>query len=217
MAETTLEKPKHGHHDAHYDPKAEAMSIDNQKFAMWLYLASEVVIFTVFIGIYVIYRINNPESVHAIHEDLGIWLVSANTFILLTSSWAMVMGLRQIQLGNKDGLIRWLSLTALLGSVFMVGQYIEYYELSRISVVLDNTDTLLHSSDIGGFGARFYTPTFFHGVHVFVGVLWCLEVIRRARKDNYSARNYVGVEVFGLYWHFVDVVWIILFALIYLV
>jgi len=219
MVETTLEKPKHGHHDAHYDPKAEALSIDNQKFAMWLYLASEVVIFTVFIGTYVLYRINHPESVHEIHEDLGIFLVSANTFILLTSSWAMVMGLRQIQLGNKQGLIRWLSLTALLGTVFVIGQYYEYYELSKISVVLNNSVTALEGSttNIGGFGARFYTPTFFHGVHVFVGVLWCLEVIRRASKDNYSPRNYVGVEVFGLYWHFVDVVWIILFALIYLI
>lgn len=210
MTDTTLE---HGHH---HDPAQEAMSIDNQKFGMWIYLASEVVIFTVFIGAYILYRINHPESVHAIHEDLGILLVSANTFLLLTSSWAMVMGLRQIQKGDRDGLIRWLSITAILGIIFMIGQYIEYYELSRLSVVLDNTNATLHSADIGGFGARFYTPTFFHGAHVFIGVVWCLEVIRRARKGRYDT-NAVGVELFGLYWHFVDVVWIILFALIYLV
>jgi heme/copper-type cytochrome/quinol oxidase subunit 3 len=129
----------------------------------------------------------------------------------------MVMGLRQIQKGDKEGLIRWLGVTALLGTVFIIGQYIEYYELSRISIVLGNNNAILHNADIGGFGARFYTPTFFHGAHVFVGVLWCLEVIRRARNNRYSAQNYVGIEVFGLYWHFVDVVWIILFALIYLV
>lgn len=199
-----------GHADAAL--QNEARSIDNQKFAMWLYLASEVVIFTVFIAGYALFRVNEPEAVKAVHDSLGIWLVTLNTFLLLTSSWAMVMGLRQIQRNNVQGLVRWLGLTALLGTVFILLQYVEYRELAHIHV------TLGYDRDaFNGFGMHFYVPTSFHGAHVFVGVLWCLLVMRRATKGRYSARNYVGVEVFGLYWHFVDVVWILLFTLIYLV
>jgi len=190
----------------------ELRSIDNQKFAMWLYLASEVIIFTVFIGAYVVFRVNESEEVRRFHDSVGVALVTLNTFLLLTSSWAMVMGLRQIQRGNVSGLNAWLGLTALLGTVFVGLQYVEYTELAHLHV------TLPYESDVyNGFGMHFYTPTAFHGAHVIVGVLWCLLVMWQARRGRFSAKNYVGVEVFGLYWHFVDVVWILLFTLIYLV
>lgn len=185
---------------------------DNLKFAMWLYLASEVIIFTVFIAAYVVFRVREPQEVKHVHEELGLALVSFNTFLLLASSWAMVMGLRQIQRGNRKGLNAWLSITALLGVTFVALQYVEYSELAHISV------TLGYNSDaFNGFGMHFYTPTSFHGAHVVVGVIWCLLVMRHAAKGGYGPNNYAGVEVFGLYWHFVDVVWIILFTLIYLV
>jgi heme/copper-type cytochrome/quinol oxidase subunit 3 len=202
----------------HTDAQEEALSIDNQKFGMWLYLASEVVIFSVFIGMYAAFRLHNEETVHHIHDQVGLGLVTFNTFLLLMSSWAMVMGLRQIQRNNigelhpkkmisNPGLVGWFVLTGILGTVFIGLQYYEYSELAHLGITIGESD----------FGMRFYVPTFFHGFHVFVGVIWCLEVIRRALNGRYSARNYVGVEVFGLYWHFVDVVWIILFTLIYLV
>ena len=194
----------------------EARRSDNQKFAMWLYLASEVVIFSVFIAAYVLFRRNDPETVHHIHDSLGtsgLLLISFNTFLLLASSWAMVMGLRQIQHDDKRGLIRWLGLTALLGTVFVILQYYEYDVLTGKGVTL----RFVADSNYEGFGMHFYTPTAFHGAHVIVGVLWCLTVMRRAAKGRYRAGNYVGVEIFGLYWHFVDVVWILLFTLIYLI
>jgi heme/copper-type cytochrome/quinol oxidase subunit 3 len=72
-------------------------------------------------------------------------------------------------------------------------------------------------NEFDGFGMRFYAPTAFHGVHVIVGVLWGLFVMYNARKGNYSSKNHAGVEIFGLYWHFVDVVWIILFTMLYLI
>jgi len=197
------------------EAKEEALSIDNQKFAMWLYLGSEVVIFTVFIAAYMVFRIREPDVVHEVHEALGlagILLVTFNTFLLLTSSWSMVMGLREIQRDNVEGLTRWFSITAILGTIFVILQYIEYQRLGEEAVTLD-----FASDAFAGFGMHFYAPTAFHGVHVIVGVIWCLEVMRRARNGRYSSKNNVGVEVFGLYWHFVDVVWILLFTLIYLV
>ncbi|MDX1991136.1 MAG: heme-copper oxidase subunit III [bacterium] len=198
----------------HADPvdQHEAISIQNAKLAMWVYLASEVVIFSVFIAAYVLFRIRQPEAVKGVHEEVGVYLVTFNTFLLLTSSWAMVMGLRQIQRGNRQGLNFWLGITALLGTIFVALQYYEYQELAHIGVTLG-----MNSDLFSGFGMRFYTPTAFHGLHVIIGVIWCLLVMRHAARGGYSARNYVGVEVFGLYWHFVDVVWILLFTLIYLV
>jgi heme/copper-type cytochrome/quinol oxidase subunit 3 len=94
-----------------------------------------------------------------------------------------------------------------MGTVFVALQFVEYKELAKEGVKLYDC----------GCGNRFYPPTSFHGAHVVVGVLWCLLVMYIARKGRYSSKNYVGVEIFGLYWHFVDVVWIMLFTLLYLV
>lgn len=215
MSEASIQQAEHHAADGHHHhPAARA---ENLKFATWLYLASEVVIFSVLIATYVVFRLHSPEVVEHFHEGLnewpGIWLVSINTFILLSSSWAMVMGLRQIQLGNRQGLIRWISLTALMGTLFVLFQYVEYSELSHKGI------TLYYNADgtFTDFGMRFYAPTAFHGAHVIVGILWALFVVFNARRGGYSADNYAGVEVFGLYWHFVDVVWIVLFTLIYLI
>jgi cytochrome c oxidase subunit 3/cytochrome o ubiquinol oxidase subunit 3 len=205
MSEATI---GHGHHQS---AEAVALSNDNQKFAMWLYLASEVVIFTVLIGGYALFRVNKADVVKDVHHELGLGLVSFNTFLLLASSWAMVMGLLHGRRGDRQGLIRWISLTALLGAVFVVLQYVEYSELAHLGISLGYQQGIFQD-----FGMRFYAPTAFHGAHVIVGVLWALLVIYRARDGRYD-HNTIGVEIFGLYWHFVDVVWIILFTLIYLI
>src|SRR5690606_32321273 len=91
---------------------------------------------TVFIGGYVVFRFNEPEVVSRLHEQTNILLVTFNTFLLLTSSWAMVMGLREIKRDNRQGLIRWLSLTAVLGVIFMILQYVEYTELAHLGITL---------------------------------------------------------------------------------
>jgi heme/copper-type cytochrome/quinol oxidase subunit 3 len=202
-----LAQPEHGHAQGHGDPHSPEAYNENLKFATWLYLASEVVIFATLIAMFILFRLHSPEAVEHVRAESNIWLVSANTFLLLTSSWAMVMGLREIRRDNAKGLVRWITLTAVLGAVFVGLQYVEYEELAHAGVTL-------YSSE---FGMRFYAPTAFHGVHVIVGVLWALFVVRNGLKGRYSANNFIGVEIFGLYWHFVDVVWILLFTLIYLV
>lgn len=212
MSIETVEKPvetAHAEHHGHADPHAQA---ENLKFAFWLYLASEVVIFATMIAVFVVFRLHNPEIVHEVHAEANILLVTLNTFLLLSSSWAMVMGLREIQRDNRQGLVRWIGLTAILGAIFVGLQYVEYNELSHMGVALFN-----QGNKFDGFGMRFYAPTAFHGFHVIVGVLWALYVVWNGMRGRYSSKNYAGVEVFGLYWHFVDVVWILLFTLLYLV
>ncbi len=202
MTEIIIERPSHP------NPQLEkARHVDNLKFAMWLYLASEVVIFALLIAVFVVFRVNHPERVAEVHAAAGIGLVTLNTFLLLSSSWTMVMGLRAIQGGDRNGLVRWISFTALLGTLFVILQGVEYSTLSAEGITIYG-DT---------FGMRFYAPTAFHGAHVIIGVLWALYVIRKGRSGRYDNQNYLGVEIFGLFWHFVDVVWIVLFTLIYLI
>lgn len=220
MSEMSIEKvpaaleaaaPAHDDHDhGHVQDAGGRMA--NLKSAMWLYLASEVVIFATMIAVFIVFRFQNPAVVAQVHHETNILLVTINTFLLLTSSWAMVMGLREIQRDNRDGLIRWFGIMCVLGAVFVGLQYVEYNELSHMGVALFN-----QGNEFDGFGMRFYAPTAFHGVHVIVGVLWGLFVMYNTRKGNYSSKNYAGVEIFGLYWHFVDVVWIILFTMLYLI
>lgn len=215
MSEMSVDKVETRHPASGSHAHTAATRVDNLKFAMWLYLASEVVIFSVLIAAWLLFRLHNPATLELFHEKIqewpGVYLVTINTFILLASSWAMVMGLRQIQMGNPAGLMRWIGLTALMGIIFVVLQYVEYSELSHAGIAIFN-----QGNQFDGMGARFYAPTAFHGAHVIVGALWALYVVNNARRGRYSASNYVGVEVFGLYWHFVDVVWIVLFTVIYL-
>lgn len=211
MAQLTADQLAAPAHDDHGHMSVEE-SNNNLKLGVWLYLASEVVIFSIMIVGYVLLRINEPDIVAEAHEQLGVGLVTANTFVLLASSFFMVMGLRAMQQGNRAGMLRWIGLTALGGIVFLCGQYIEYSELSHLGIVLGYD----LESQWSTLGMRFYAPTFFHGAHVFVGVIWALEVLRRGAQGRYD-NNPIGIEMFGLYWHFVDVVWIMLFTLIYLV
>ncbi|HYO88794.1 MAG TPA: cytochrome c oxidase subunit 3 [Candidatus Limnocylindrales bacterium] len=186
----------HGHGSHH---------AENLKFAWWLFLASEVIIFTVLIAAYLVFSVDHRDMIREIHQEIGVLLVSANTFLLLTSSWTMVMGLRQLQRGDTRGLSRWIGATAALGTLFVILQVVETRELNQLGITLDSD-----------FGARFFAPTMLHGAHVIAGVIWALSVALKARRGRYSPQNYIGVEVFGLYWHFVDVIWIFIFTIIYL-
>ena len=198
----------HDDHDHHMDP---ALEMDNAKFATWLYIGSEVMIFTGMLVGYIIFRVYQPEVVKQVHEHMSLLLVSINTFILLASSWMMVMGLNEIKKNNPRGLMQWVSGTVILGAVFVGLQVVEYAELLHAGV------TLTGDTEFAAFGMRFYAPTAFHGAHVVVGVLWGIWLLNKAYRGKFSADKYIGVEIFGLYWHFVDVVWIVLFTVIYLI
>ena len=206
----------HDAHDAHHDDHhgghfTPAEMLENSKFAMWLYIGSEIMIFSGILCVYLIFRIWNADIVLAAQEHQSILLVSLNTFLLLTSSWMMVMGLREVQIGNNPGMVKWLTGTVVFGAIFVALQVVEYVELVHAGIVLTG------DTDMARYGMRFYAPTAFHGAHVIIGCLWGLWVIWRGLRGVYTSEQYASVEVFGLYWHFVDVVWIILFTFIYLV
>jgi heme/copper-type cytochrome/quinol oxidase subunit 3 len=118
-----------------------------------------------------------------------------------------VQALSAIRRGSRAGLMRYLALTIVLGAAFLAGQGYEFATLFREGVTLRSSV----------FGSSFFTLTGFHGMHVLIGILWAASTLLQAVRGRYSAQDYIGVEVFGLYWHFVDIVWIVLFTIIYLV
>jgi heme/copper-type cytochrome/quinol oxidase subunit 3 len=178
-------------------------STENVKLAMWLFLGSEVIFFTVLIAAYVVMRFRFPEE----HHILNIPLTSLNTFLLLTSSFTVVRSLAAIQDGNIKKFQRSLALTGIIGIIFLGVQAFEYTNLSHEGLTLSS----------GPFGMAFFTLTGFHGTHVLIGVIWLLKVFWNAFNGKYTQQNHFGVELFGLYWHFVDVVWIIIFTVVYLI
>jgi len=178
------------------------------KFAMWCFLGTEVVIFGALIARVLVIWLHDPEAHTLLTEPLSsLLLVSANTFLLLVSSLAVVLGLSSIQEGKPGGLVLWLGVTALLGATFVGVQAYEFNKLVHEGLVFGDSQ----------FASAFYILTGNHGLHVIIGVIWCLVVVARALRGGFTAQSHLGVEIFGLYWHFVDVVWIMIFTLVYLI
>jgi heme/copper-type cytochrome/quinol oxidase subunit 3 len=179
--------------------------LDHRKLVMWIFIASETIFFAALMGTYLIFRSKTPPEEGLAHLDLTV--ASINTFILLASSLTMVLSLQAIENGKKRRMIVFLILTVILGAMFLGGQALEYNELFQHGVSLDTNL----------FGATFFTLTGFHGAHVAVGALWIFMLIIRALRGGISEHNHLAVELGGLYWHFVDLVWVVLFTIIYLI
>jgi heme/copper-type cytochrome/quinol oxidase subunit 3 len=179
--------------------------VERGKFAIWLFLATEVMFFTGLIGAYVILR-TGTENWPKPEDRLNVPITAFNTFVLITSSWLMVKALFAAHRGDRGGILRWLAATIIGGSLFVGIQVYEYIELIH------------HGSlpDVDIFWSTFYIMTGFHGSHVVVGVIWLIAVWFKALRGGYSQRDHVGVELAGLYWHFVDLVWVLLFTIVYL-
>lgn len=192
------------------------MGVYNLKLGMWVFLLSEVMFFTGLIGAYIILRFAQPEAFAEPGVVLNVPLTAFNTFVLICSSVTMVKAFAAIQSGDQRGLRLWLLATVFLGAFFLTIQAIEYYKLVEEGFVPGFRTYAAH----GGapiYGMTFYTLTGFHGAHVTVGVLALIFTSVRAFRGAYTPAESGGVEIMGLYWHFVDLVWIILFTIVYLI
>lgn len=180
--------------------------LDNRKLAFWMFIGSECLLFGSLIATYLVYEgrsVAGPTT----HEILNIPLTSLSTFDLLMSSLAMVLALAAVQRGDRVWARVWLATTALLGTIFLGFQAYEFTHFVREGLTLQ----------VNLFGSTFFTLTGFHGGHVFVGVVWLLTLLVRSFQGKLGADKAVNVEIAGLYWHFVDVVWIVIFTVVYLI
>jgi heme/copper-type cytochrome/quinol oxidase subunit 3 len=193
----------------------EGMKVYNLKLGMWVFLLSEVMFFSSLIGAYIILRFANPEQWAEPNQVLAVPLTGFNTFMLICSSVTMVKAFAAIEHGDQAGLKKWLIATIILGASFVGIQVYEYIHLSHEGFVPSVAGYAAEGGPL--YGSTFYTMTGFHGAHVTIGVLALIFTAVKAFRGQYSAEDYGGVEIMGLYWHFVDLVWIILFTIVYLI
>lgn len=181
--------------------------IPDGKLGMWVFLASEVMLFGGFISSYVILRTGSDFFIIPSREMLGIPLATLNTFILIASSVTMVLALDSIQKGNLKGLTRFLILTIILGFIFLGVKSYEYQHKWQEGITLSNNL----------YGSFYYTLTGLHMLHVIGGIIFNIYILVCGIKGRYSSDHYERVEYAGIYWHFVDLVWVILFPILYLI
>ena len=214
-AQTAFGAGGHGHDEAHdAGGHHTSMGIDSRKIAMWVFLASDCMFFGSLIATYLIYRGRAESLVEAgqgegplPNEILDIPYTSVSAFVLLMSSLTMVLALAAVQKGDPRGTRIWLLCTSLLGAIFMGGQYFEFTSFKHEGLGL--------TTNI--FGSSFFTLTGFHGLHVTLGVIMLLSLALLSFRGGVTRRDALNVEIIGLYWHFVDIVWIIIFTLVYLI
>ena len=180
---------------------------DNTKLGMWIFVGGEVVFFISLILLIVFARLTQGDYEAQFRSHLSIPVIALNTFVLVTSSYFVVRALEAISLnGSRKALRNNMLMVIVLGLLFLGGQAFEWISLFREGVSYAST-----------FGSPFFTVTGIHGTHVFVGILWAVYLLVGNRRQLFTQENHLGIENFGLYWHFVDIVWIVLFTVIYLI
>ena len=194
------------HRTPEHADQTGGLELDHRKMAMWVFLGSECFFFGTLVATYQAYKGRSVVG-PAPHEILNIPLTTISTFVLLMSSLLMVLALAAAQRGDRRETRRWLLGTALLGLVFLGFQVYEFRAFVHEGLTLQQNL----------FGSTFFVLTGFHGAHVSVGVLWLLTLWILDRRGRLTVADAVKVEIAGLYWHFVDVVWIAIFTLVYLV
>lgn len=197
-----------GEHASHNlaAPEHTSTGLDSRKLLMWVFLASDCMFFGSLIGTFMVYKGRSTVGPSP-HEIFDIPYTSVSAFVLLMSSLTMVLALAAIQRNDHVRLRIWLITTALLGLVFIGGQYYEF------TVFYEEGLTLKHSL----FGSSFFTLTGFHGAHVTLGIFWLLYLAAGSFTNRLvSGDKALWVEIAGLYWHFVDIVWIVIFTVVYL-
>ena len=220
---TTAVQHGHGH-------PPTTTGLDHRKIAIWAFIGSECMLFTSLISTYLVYKgrsvtgpfphdaCNPPQCATALPPILDIPVTSASTFVLLMSSLTMVLALAAVENKGKPGWGSggwwglgssklWLLATALLGATFLGFQAYEFTSFVHEGLTIKKNL----------FGSTFFTLTGFHGAHVSAGVLWLLTLLAIDIRRGLGPKDALLVDISALYWHFVDVVWIAIFTLVYLI
>jgi cytochrome c oxidase subunit 3 len=188
----------------HHDP---AVAFESAKLGVWTFLATEVLLFGALFTAYTVFRMKYPDLFRAEHAKLDRVLGAANTVVLITSSFTVVLGVEAIRRGKARLMEAYFGATILLAAVFLCVKYVEY--AAKFHHGLYPRTNLFFS--------LYFMLTGLHGIHVFAGMALLSYVVVLSRRGRFSASYHTPVEMSGLYWHFVDLVWIYLFPLLYLI
>ena len=180
--------------------------INNARLGVTLLIGAEGMFFAGLVSAFLVFRTGSPVWPPPFQPRLPIVVTAVNTVILLSSALTMHLAQRTIRRGNMTSFTQWLTISAVLGAVFLGIQGYEWARLLQFGLTLSS----------GIYGATFYTLIGCHAVHVLVAVIWLLIVLAMARKSRFTPQRHVGVQVCGIYWYFVVALWPILFGLVYL-
>ncbi|MEX2640383.1 MAG: cytochrome c oxidase subunit 3 family protein [Balneolales bacterium] len=217
MANSTevAENTKHVQH--HFVDSEQ--QFESAKLGMWIFLVTEILFFGGLFVAYIIYRAWHPDLFIMAAEQLDTTMGAINTAVLIGSSLTIAMAIRAAQLNQKRNLIILLSSTIALAATFMVIKYFEYTHKFHLGIypgghyTFEGIDHELASV----FFSIYYMMTALHGIHVIIGIVFIGLLIYKASKNAFSPSYYTPVEITALYWHLVDIIWIFLFPLLYLI
>jgi cytochrome c oxidase subunit 3 len=209
------------HHFGTLEQQREAETL-----GMWIFLSTEILIFGALFTGYSAYRLWYTHAFEAASEHLNVWIGGINTLVLLSSSLTMALAVHAVHVNKQKILVLCLILTALLGTTFMVLKAVEYYSDYKENLVpglafdaadWSNMSPPVDARQVMLFLMFYYVMTGLHAVHLTIGIGLMIWLIVLARRGIFSSEHYSPVEVCGLYWHFVDVIWIFLLPLLYLI
>ncbi|MFS0725963.1 cytochrome (ubi)quinol oxidase subunit III [Paenibacillus sp. 1P07SE] len=189
-----------------HEPEKATLEGRNKVLAFWLFLGGETVLFGTLFSVYLALRGQVLEGNPTANELFDLPLVAAATFILLTSSLTSVFAIQAMHRNNVKSMINWLIVTVLLGLGFLALEVYEFLHYLHMG----------HGFTTSAFSSSFYTLVGFHGAHVILGVVWISLLIGQVFKKGLNTVTAPKIYVAGLYWHFVDVVWVFIFTVVYL-
>jgi cytochrome c oxidase subunit III len=202
----------------HFDDSTQ--QLHSATLGMWVFLITEVMFFGGMFGAYTVYRSVYPGAFASTSQFMNVTIGAINTGVLIFSSFTMVLAVRSAQLGQKKALIAFLVLTLILGCVFLTLKYVEYHEKWVDHHIpgprFEYADPrYFHQAQILFF--LYFAMTGMHAIHMIVGTGMLIALIVMAARNRFTSAWYTPVEMIGLYWHFVDIIWIFLFPLLYLI
>jgi cytochrome c oxidase subunit III len=217
MAQTSANVKKGDHVQHHFVDSDQ--QFESAKMGMWIFLVTEILFFGGLFLAYIVFRSWYPELYLMASDHLDTFWGAVNTVVLIGSSLTVAMAIRSAQLNQQKGLIINLAITIALACIFMVIKYFEYTEKFEVGIFPGAYYTYegIPHDKANIFFSIYYMMTGLHGIHVLIGIGLMIWLIIRANKGHFHSEYYTPVEITGLYWHLVDIIWIFLFPLLYLI
>lgn len=192
---------------------------ESAKLGMWIFLLTEILLFGGLFCAYAVFRAWNPEMFLNAHRELSQVLGAINTIVLITSSLTMALAIRSLQVNRSRQAILYLALTLTFAAIFLIIKYFEYSHKFHLGQLPGKyyTYTGLEGTNPHIFFSIYFAMTGLHGLHILIGMVVIAIMITKTANHAFTSEYYTPVEMTGLYWHLVDLIWIFLFPLLYLI